>query len=139
MDVLANPITTEPYSSLGSRGCSNNILPVAVGAPGTSSKPGLPIGSLDCDVTLEETDTAELLSNPVTILTESCDAGCQVNKRGTQLMMKSTGTQTYKSSFEVTVCDQTTQTDVHVDEEVTNSGNEMDPPSEMNTLKLCYL
>ena len=122
--------STEPYSSLGSRGCSNNILPVAVGAPGTSSKPDLPVGSLDCDGMLEETDTAELLTNPVTILTESCDAGCQVNTRGMRLMMKSTGTQIYKSSFEVTVCDQTTQTDVHVDEEVTNSGNEMDPPSE---------
>ena len=122
--------STEPNSSLGSRGCSKNILPVAVGAPGTSSEPDLPIGSLDCAVTLEETDTAELLSNPVTMLTESCDAGCQVNTRGMQLMMKSTGTQTYKSSFEVTVCDQITQTDVHVDEEVTNSGIEMDPPSE---------
>ena len=74
--------STEPYSSLGSRGCSNNILPVAVGAPGTSSEPDLPIGSLDCAVTLEETDTTELLSNPVAILTESCDAGCQGNTRG---------------------------------------------------------
>ena len=131
--------STEPYSSLGSRGCSNNILPVAVGARGTSSEPDLPIGSLDCDVTLEETDTAELLSNPVTILTESCDAGCQVNTRGMQLMMKSTGTQTYKSSFEVTVCDQTTQTDVHVDEEVTNSGIEWTHPLNMNSPKLCHL
>ena len=86
--------STEPYSILGSGGCSNNVLPVAVGAPGTSSKPDLPIGSLDCDVTLDKTDTAELLSNPVTIVTESCDAGCQVNTRGMQLMMKSTGTQT---------------------------------------------
>ena len=36
--------------------------------------------------------------------------GCQVNTRGVQLMMKSTGTQTYKSSFEVILCDQSTQT-----------------------------
>ena len=30
----------------------------------------------------------------------------------------------------MTVCYQTTQTDVHVNEEVTNSGIEMDPPPE---------
>ena len=39
------------------------------------------------------------------------DFGCQVNTRGAQLMMKSTETQTYKSSFEVILCDQSTQTD----------------------------
>ena len=33
------------------------------------------------------------------------DFGCQVNTRGVQLMMKSTETQTDKSSFEVILCD----------------------------------
>ena len=39
------------------------------------------------------------------------DVGCQINTRGAQLMMKSTESQTYKSSFDVILCDQSTQTD----------------------------
>ena len=39
------------------------------------------------------------------------DVGCQINTRGAHLMMKSTESQTYKSSFDVVLCDQSTQTD----------------------------
>ena len=56
------------------------------------------------------------------------DVGCQVNTRGLQLMMKSSETQTYRSSFEVILCDQSTQTDESFHEEVESSKSPEDPP-----------
>ena len=77
------------------------------------------------------TDTAELQSiSPINIpMAETCDVGCQVNTRGGQLMLKSTGTQTNESSFEVITCDQSTQTEF-ISDEMASTDIDMDPPDE---------
>ena len=65
------------------------------------------------------------------------DVGCQVNTRGLQLMMKSSETQTYRSSFEVILCDQSTQTDESFHEEVVISRSpEEEPPQEEITTEI---
>ena len=76
-------------------------------------------------------DTTESQSFPLVPLKETYDVGCQVNTRGLQLMKKTTGVQTYQTSFEVTMCDQSTQTGETFDE-VSNSPIEIhiDSPSE---------
>ena len=58
------------------------------------------------------------------------DFGCQVNTRGAQLMMKSFQTQTYKSSFEVILCDQSTQTDENEEIVISRSPAEENPSHE---------
>jgi len=60
------------------------------------------------------------------------DFGCQVNTRGVQLVMKSTETQTDKSSFEVILCEQSNQTDekAHVEIMISRSLEEEDPSLE---------
>ena len=50
-------------------------------------------------------------------------------------MMKSTETQTYKSSFEVILCDQSTQTDENLHEEVVISKSPEDNPSQEEITK----
>ena len=63
------------------------------------------------------------------------DVGCQVNTRGVQLMMKSTETQTFKSSFEVILCDQSTQTDENFREQFVISRSPEDCPSQEEITK----
>ena len=71
---------------------------------------------------------ANKTSTPIHKLT--CDVGCQINTRGAQLMMKSTESQTYKSSFDVILCDQSTQTDEDFHREEVISSDEVDPSHE---------
>ena len=71
---------------------------------------------------------ANKTSIPIHKLTS--DVGCQINTRGAQLMMKSTESQTYKSSFDVILCDQSTQTDEDFHREEVISPDEVDPSHE---------
>lgn len=54
------------------------------------------------------------------------DFGCQVNTKGSQLMKRSFGTQTYESSFQVVLYDQSGQTD-ETDNKVVTFDDEADP------------
>ena len=63
------------------------------------------------------------------------DVGCQVNTRGVQLMMKSSETQTYRSSFEVILCDQSTQTDESFHEKVVIPRSPEEEPSQKEITK----
>ena len=72
---------------------------------------GIDYNEVTLDLPLEEEREASIPKH-------TNDFGCQVNTRGVQLMMKSTETQTFKSSFEVILCDQSTQTDENLHEEV---------------------
>ena len=57
---------------------------------------------------------------------KTSDFACQVNTKGSQLMKKSFGTQTYESSFKVVLCDQSSQTD-EIDDKVAAFDDEADP------------
>ena len=132
--------SSEPVSSVSSS-CDHQHppLPVAVGVPSTSTHPESSEGCPEYSHTVvlvseREPCTISTLGEPkpsdVSLRTPStvgipkmtCDFGCQVNTRGTQLMKKSFGTQT----LEVTLCDQSSQTD-EIDEEVAASDDEVDP------------
>ena len=63
------------------------------------------------------------------------DVDCQVNTRGVQLMMKSSETQIYRSSFEVILCDQSTQTDESFHEEVVIPRSPEEEPSQKEITK----
>ena len=117
---------------LGSHGCSQETLDVALVKPSASSEPDAAVGSLNCpEGIFEQMDTTESQSFPLVPPKETYDVGCQVSTRGLQLMKKTTGVQTYQTSFEVTMCDQSTQTGETFDE-VSNSPIEIhtDSPSE---------
>ena len=74
---------------------------------------------------------ANKTSIPIHKLTS--DVGCQINTQGAKLMMKSTESQTYKSSFDMTLCDQSTQTDEDFNKEEVISSDEVDPSHEQKT------
>ena len=82
-----------------------------------------PLQQLNVDST-----KANKTSIPIHKLTS--DVGCQINTRGAQLMMKSTESQTDKSSFDVILCDQSTQTDEDFHREEVISSDEVDPSHE---------
>ena len=81
---------------------------------------------------LEQLNVEQTEANQTSVPTHkfTSDAGCQINTRGAQLMMKSTESQTYKSSVVVILCDQSTQTDENFHEEVLISPDEVDPSHE---------
>ena len=58
------------------------------------------------------------------------DVRWQINTRRAQLMKKSTESQTYKSSFDVILCSQSTQTDEDFHREEVISSDEVDPSHE---------
>ena len=82
-----------------------------------------PLQQLDVDST-----KANKMSMPIHKLTS--DVGCQINTRGAQLLMKSTESQTGKSSLDVILCDQSTQTDEDFHREEVMSSDEVDPSHE---------
>ena len=113
--------STEPVSSDGSHACSQQTLAI----PSTSSEPGTAVSPLNCPEDIfQQMDTIESQLFPLVPPKETYDVGCQVNTRGVQLMQKTTAVQTNETSFEVTMCDQSTQSDQTFDE-ASNSPIEM--------------
>ena len=116
-------VTTTHHASLvdvaGPSTDSNSAVASTPVEPSTSSEHALEGGCINSqgidhnevpfELPLEELQ--QMQEKQANIPKNTSDFGCQVNTRGAQLMMKSFETQTYKSSFEVILCDQSTQTD----------------------------
>ena len=88
---------------------------------------GIDHSQVALEETLEQLNVEPTKANQTSVPTHkfTSDVGCQINTRGAQLMMKSTESQTYKSSFDVILCDQSTQTDENF------YGEQVIPPDEV--------
>ena len=124
MQYIASVTTTNHVSLVDVAGPSNECRSAVASTPvepstcsehdpagGCLNSQGIYHKEVTLDLPLEEEREASIPKH-------TSDFGCQVDTRGVQLMMKSTETQTYKSSFEVILCDQSTQTDENLHEEV---------------------
>ena len=126
MDV-AGP-SNECRSAVASTPVEPSICSEHDPAGGCLNSQGIYHKEVTLDLPLEEEREASIPKH-------TSNFGCQVNTRGVQLMMKSTETQTYKSSFEVILCDQSTQTDENLHEEVVISKSPEDNPSQEEITK----
>jgi len=145
LQYIASVTTTHRVSLLDVAGpsteCSSAVASIPVEpstfsehdpAGGCLSSQGIDHNEVTFDLPLEE---LQMQGKETSIRKHTSDFGCEVKTRGVQLMMKSTETQTYKSSFEVILCDQSTQTDENVNERVVISRSPEKEPYEEEITK----